>query len=84
VAKDRDERRISGKDVAATTAIGSATRYAASRHRKGDTTGTAALTGAGASARSTRTSAGRSHLLTVILVVILTVGMLALMLFLGR
>ena len=71
--------KITPKDVAAVTAIGSATRLGVGRHR-----GRSGAAAGAAAAATPRRSAGHASLMTALLVVGIMVGMLAVMIVFSR
>jgi hypothetical protein len=76
---DSSAHKISAKDVAAATAVGSAARLGVTRHRAKVAQGAAV----GAAGKGKR-SAEANSLLTAALVVALTVGTLAVMIVFGK
>jgi hypothetical protein len=71
--------KITGHDVAAATAVGAASKLGLRRRKDGVATGAAA--GAGKAARP---NSNRAQLMTALAVVVAMVGMLALMIVVGR
>jgi hypothetical protein len=77
--EDGKGHKITARDAAATTAVGAASRLGVARHKSKVAEGA----GAGAGGKS-RHGSDRSSLMTAAAVAFVTIGMLALMIVMGR